>query len=113
MVQGVGARSEVSLSESAGFFAEPARRGFTAPGALLGGGLPTYNLYPAREGWVAVAALEPHFGARLEREMGVRIAERNVLAFAFQERTAEEWQAWAEARDLPIVAVGEGGGSRL
>ncbi len=107
---GVGARTEVSLSGSARFFGEPARRGFTAPGAVLGGGLPAYNLYPAREGWVAVAALEPHFAVRLEREMGVRVADRRVLAFAFQERTAAEWQAWAEARDLPIVAVGDVGG---
>jgi crotonobetainyl-CoA:carnitine CoA-transferase CaiB-like acyl-CoA transferase len=102
---GEGGRIEVSLSESARFFAEPASRGITAEDGLLGGALPAYNLYPAREGWVAVAALEPHFAARLQREMGLSSLERNRLAFAFQERTAVEWQEWAEARDLPVVAV--------
>lgn len=102
---GEGGRVEVSLSESARFFAGPAALGITAQDGLLGGGLPSYNLYPAREGWIAVAALEPHFVARLERELGCGLGDRNVLAFAFLERTAEEWQAWAEARDLPIVGV--------
>lgn len=102
---GAGERAEVSLSESARFFAEPAARGITAQDAPLGGGLPSYNLYPAREGWIAVAALEPHFAQRLQRHMGLDIADRNVLAFAFLERTANEWQVWAEARDLPLVAV--------
>lgn len=102
---GAGERVEVSLSESARFFAEPAARGITAQDALLGGGLPSYNLYPAREGWIAVAALEPHFAERLQRHMGLNVADRKVLEFAFLERTAIEWQAWAEARDLPIVAV--------
>ena len=111
---GVGGRAEVSLSESARFFAEPASRGITAQDAILGGRLPSYNLYPAREGWVAVAALEPHFATRLERHMGVNVSDRNVLAFAFMERTATEWQAWAESLDLPIVAVkGCGDGSGL
>jgi alpha-methylacyl-CoA racemase len=102
---GEGGRVEISLSESARFFAGPAALGLTAQDGLLGGGLPAYNLYPAREGWIAVAALEPHFASRLGRELGCGIGDRNVLAFAFLERTAEEWQAWAEARDLPIVAV--------
>ena len=102
---GGGGRVEVSLSESARFFAEPAARGITAQDAPLGGKLATYNVYPAREGWVALAALEPHFAERLQRHMGVNVTDRNVLAFAFLERTATEWQAWAEARDLPLVAV--------
>jgi crotonobetainyl-CoA:carnitine CoA-transferase CaiB-like acyl-CoA transferase len=102
---GEGGRVEVSLSESARFFAQPASHGITAQDAILGGRLPSYNLYPAREGWVAVAALEPHFATRLGRHMGINVTDRNVLAFAFMERTAIEWQAWAEALDLPIVAV--------
>jgi alpha-methylacyl-CoA racemase len=96
---------EVSLSRSARYFAQPASRGVTSENALLGGGLACYNVYPAREGWVAVAALEPHFRERLQQHMGVDVSNRNVLAFAFQERTAEEWQAWGEKLDLPIVAL--------
>ena len=102
---GAGGRVEVSLSESARFFAEPAARGITADPGSLGGALPAYNLYPARAGWVAVAALEPHFAARLQQAMGLPTLDRSALASAFQQRTAVEWQAWAEACDLPIVAV--------
>ncbi|MEW5988928.1 MAG: CoA transferase, partial [Chloroflexota bacterium] len=46
---------EVSLAEAARAFAEPWRRGLTAAGGLLGGGLPGYNLYAAKTGWIAVA----------------------------------------------------------
>lgn len=53
--------AEVALSEAAASLAEPLRYGCTAAGALLGGGIPEYNIYKTVDGWVAVAALEPHF----------------------------------------------------
>lgn len=156
---------EVSLAEAASALAEPLRHGLTAPGGLLGGGLPFYRCYPAREGWVAVAALEPHFAQRLLAELledgelledtgqgtgsdpppeestappgdpqgtwdtptwdtpfptpGARggllqdassgaalpMEVEARLAAAFRRRTAEEWEAWARSRDLPIAAV--------
>ena len=78
----------------------------TSATAILGGRLPSYNLYPAREGSVAVAALEPHFATRLERHMGINVSDpATCWPCAFLERTATEWQAWAEPLDLPIVAV--------
>ena len=40
--------------------------GLTVPGGRLGGGWPYYNIYPTRDGWLAVAALEPQFWARLQ-----------------------------------------------
>jgi alpha-methylacyl-CoA racemase len=98
---------QVPLAEAAAFFAEPLRYGITAPGGELGGGLPGYNLYRAREGWISVAALEPHFWRRLLDELGLQTANREELASAFLNRTAEEWQSWAAERDLPIAAVRE------
>lgn len=98
---------QVPLAEAAAFFAEPLRYGITAPGGELGGGLPGYNLYRAREGWISVAALEPHFWQRLLDELGLQTANREELASAFLSRTAEEWQSWAAERDLPIAAVRE------
>ena len=50
---------EVALSEAVEAMAEPLRYGTTTPGALLGGGVPEYNIYRTSDGWVAVAALEP------------------------------------------------------
>lgn len=94
---------EVALSEAAEAMAEPLRYGCTAPGALLGGGLPEYNLYPAREGWVALAALEPHFKKRAEESLGISSSEEYRSAFAA--RSAAEWQEWGQQLDVPIVAL--------
>ena len=62
---GRGGSRLVSLAEAAEALAAPRREGLTASGGLLGGGLPTYGLYATRAGWIAVAALEPHFAERL------------------------------------------------
>jgi alpha-methylacyl-CoA racemase len=96
---------EVALADAAAFVALPLAHGVTAEGGLLGGGDPCYGVYEARGGWIALAALEPHFRARLLAELGLEIADRNALAVAFRERTPSEWEAWALERDLPIAAV--------
>ena len=96
---------EVALSDAASLFAEPFRYGLTAPGGWLGGGWPAYNIYPAREGWVAVAALETHFRVGLARALGVNLDDRDALATKFSEQTADEWEHWALERGLPLAAV--------
>jgi crotonobetainyl-CoA:carnitine CoA-transferase CaiB-like acyl-CoA transferase len=104
--RGAGAaRAEVALSDAAAGFAPPLRHGLTAPGGLLGGGEPAYGIYPASEGWVAVAALEPHFRERLARELEVETLSADELSRVFHTRTAAEWEAWAAERDLPLAAV--------
>jgi alpha-methylacyl-CoA racemase len=104
--RGMGAGyAEVALSEAAAFFAEPLRYGITKPGAHLGGGFPGYGLYEARDGWVAVAALEAHFWESLLLELGLEEAAREDLEEAFLQKTAEEWEQWATERDLPLKAV--------
>jgi alpha-methylacyl-CoA racemase len=103
---GEGAYVEVSLGDAARFFAEPLVRGLTDQGGPLGGGLPVYGLYRTRDGWLALGALEPRFRETLERELAVDPRDRNALSRAFAERSGAEWEAWAEAHDLPIVVVG-------
>jgi alpha-methylacyl-CoA racemase len=98
----------VSLAESAEEFARPWRHGLTRPDGVLGGGSPNYDVYPTREGWIAVAALEPHFAARLASELRLAALNRETLRAAFATRTAAEWEAWAAGRDLPLVRVREG-----
>jgi crotonobetainyl-CoA:carnitine CoA-transferase CaiB-like acyl-CoA transferase len=103
--RGRGAGYErVALSEAAHSFAGPLRRGLTAPGGVLGGGFPGYGLYRAREGHVALAALEGHFWERLSKELEVE-GDRQNLERIFQTRTAEQWEEWAAEHDLPLVAV--------
>jgi crotonobetainyl-CoA:carnitine CoA-transferase CaiB-like acyl-CoA transferase len=102
-----GGFAEVALEDGAQFAADPLRHGLTAPGGILGGGLPHYNLYRTREGWIALAALEPHFWSRLTQELGIPEATSTPedLQRAFLSRDAGEWEAWAVSLDLPLVAL--------
>jgi alpha-methylacyl-CoA racemase len=97
--------AQVAIADAVAGFAEPLHYGLTQPGGLLGGGLPIYGLYAASDGWVALAALEPHFAMRLAEELALRNLERNELEEVFRTRTAAEWEQWAAERDLPIAAV--------
>ena len=71
----------------------------------LGGGHAGYNLYAARDGWIAVAALEPHFAQRLAAELDLQALDAQALARRFGTQAAAHWESWARDRDLPIVAV--------
>lgn len=96
-----GAVADVGLVESLTPLKAPLRHGLTAPGGSLGGALPAYGVYAAREGSVVVAALEPHFEARLYSALGLPI--RSPLDAVMRTRSAAEWEAWARERDLPLV----------
>jgi alpha-methylacyl-CoA racemase len=102
-----GGYAPVALFEAAEAFAAPIRYRLTNPGEVLGGGFPGYNLYQTKQGWIAVAALEPHFWQRLVAELGLNSLEvqRQSLADVFRDQTAEYWEAWALELDLPIVKV--------
>jgi crotonobetainyl-CoA:carnitine CoA-transferase CaiB-like acyl-CoA transferase len=102
--QGAG-YAEVSLADAADDFAAPWRYGLTSAAGVLGGAYPGYAVYRAREGWVALAALEPHFWDGLVRELGLTDPDRGRLQDTFLTRTAAEWEAWAEARGLPLARV--------
>jgi crotonobetainyl-CoA:carnitine CoA-transferase CaiB-like acyl-CoA transferase len=95
----------VSLYECARDLAEPLKAGLTSAGGLLGGGYPLYGFYRASDGWIAVAALEPHFAERLLSELGLKKADRAELERIFSQRGAAEWERWAAEKDLPIAAV--------
>lgn len=100
---GKGGYAEVPLSAAAEFMAEPLRYSTTAPGSIIGGGLPEYNLYATNDGWIAVAALEPHFKGRLETTLQIRTREEYQQIFAT--RSSNQWQEWGQQQDVPIVAV--------
>jgi crotonobetainyl-CoA:carnitine CoA-transferase CaiB-like acyl-CoA transferase len=95
----------ISLYECARDLAAPVRAGLTTPGGLLGGGYPLYGFYQASDGWIAIAALEPHFAQRLLSELNLEKPDRAELERIFLERSAAAWESWAAERDLPLVAV--------
>lgn len=104
---GEGVRREVPLSDLAQSLSGPLRAGLTGPGQLLGGGLPVYGIYDTLDGQIALAALEPHFTRALL--VALRLTPENCtrerLGQAFAERTAADWQTWADEHDIPLVAV--------
>jgi alpha-methylacyl-CoA racemase len=97
--------AEVALSDAAEAFAGPWEHGLTAPDGVVGGGLPAYGFYEADGGWVALAAIEPHFQERLRDELGLPDLARETLEGTFRSRTPAQWERWAEARGLPLAAV--------
>ena len=102
---GRGSSMQSPLEDAARALAQPLQEGLTRRDALLGGGYAGYNLYGARDGWIAVAALEPHFAERLAGALGIEKLSVEVLRKRFAAETADHWQRWAAERDLPIVAL--------
>lgn len=104
---GDGVRREVPLSDLAHTMSRPLAHGLTAPGALLGGGLPVYGIYDTADGQVALAALEPHFTAQLLDALRLVPEDltRERLAEVFAERTAGEWSTWAAEHDIPLTPI--------
>ena len=77
----------------------------TAADGPLGGGDPFYGVYESADGWVALAALEPHFRRRVTAELGIPSGTTEALADAFRERSSSDWERWAGEHDLPLAAV--------
>ncbi|AEB10808.1 CoA transferase [Marinithermus hydrothermalis] len=92
------------------------------PIPYLDGSVVCYGVYPAAQGRVALAALEPHLWARFCQAAG-KAAWRDaaftparpenpvwleVIAW-FRERPAEAWEVWAQRHALPLRAVRTGG----
>jgi alpha-methylacyl-CoA racemase len=98
-----GAVRMVGLFDALHDLAAPLHYGLTGPGRHLGGANPAYGIYAAREGAVAVGALEPHFRQRLFEGLG--LPDGADPSAIFKTRTALEWEQWATERDLPLVAI--------
>ncbi|MEP7156237.1 MAG: CaiB/BaiF CoA-transferase family protein [Betaproteobacteria bacterium] len=101
---GHGHRIVVSLENAAGTFAGPHRHGLTDTGGLLAGKHPGYNFYRASDGWIALAALEPHFAARVQAASGVSFT-RDALAAYFLSHDLQHWTGWAAENDIPLAAI--------
>ena len=98
-----GASRVVGLYDALRDLAAPLHYGLTATGGHLGGANLAYGIYAAREGAIAVTALEPHFRSRLYEGLG--LADGADPSAVFATKTAIEWEQWATARDLPLVAL--------
>lgn len=101
---GRGQQAVVALEDAANAFAAPLKFGLTAAGQILRGGNPGYNFYPTSDGWVALAALEPHFAARVQAAAGVPFTSHDLSTF-FSRRPCAHWAAWATQHDIPLSVI--------
>ena len=106
-----GVQLEVALSNAAAWLALPRSWGLTQADGTVGGAHAGYRVYPCKEGRVAVAALEPHFAARLCAAAGITQTGVNLMlkptthaaiASFMQSKTRSELEALALAQDIPL-----------
>jgi alpha-methylacyl-CoA racemase len=102
---GAGVFRLVPIADALEFYTLPLQHGLTAEGGHLGGALPYYNLYPTRDGWLAVAALEPQFWAKLQAALDLKQGTYEELRTIFATRSASEWEEWAAEQRLPMKKV--------
>ena len=109
--QGKGVRLEIALSDAARYLALPRSWGLTQAGAPVGGGHAGYGIYNCKDGRVAVAALEPHFAARLCAAAGLEDASANAMsapaarqaiALWLLGKTREALDKLATEQDIPL-----------
>lgn len=105
-LSGRGSHCVVSLSDAAYALAGPKRHGLTNAGGLLAGEHPGYNFYRARNGWIALAALEPRF---IERLLDASATEFTIEALKkyFATNTIADWQQWAITHDIPLATIAD------
>ena len=114
---GKGVFHEVALEDAAAYLALPRHWGLTAPKGSVGGAHAGYQVYACANGRVAVAALEPHFAAKLLELAGVvktaspssdpmlRSATKTQLAAYFAKLTRQQINALAGQHDLPLMSL--------
>jgi crotonobetainyl-CoA:carnitine CoA-transferase CaiB-like acyl-CoA transferase len=120
---GKGAFHEVALEDAAAYLALPRHWGLTASKGYVGGAHAGYQVYACANGRVAVAALEPHFAAKLLEVAGLTkkkslkstaspardpmllSATQTKLATYFAGLTREQLTTLAQQHDLPLVSL--------
>jgi alpha-methylacyl-CoA racemase len=102
---GQGEYSQVALADAATALAGPWRHGLTRPGGLLGGAHAGYGCYRTADGWVALAALEPRFMARLAEALNLSEPDQASLAIAFGAHPDSHWRDFALRHDLPLTVL--------
>ncbi|NMM79377.1 CoA transferase [Acidovorax sp. SRB_14] len=109
---GRGVCIEVALADATAWLAQPRDWGLTTPDGDVGGKHAGYRIYPCADGRVAVAALEPHFAARLCAAAGLTASgdadtlrapatHRSVADFV-RTQTRAQLDALAIAQDIPL-----------
>jgi len=108
---GKGVFHEVALSDASDYLALPRTWGLTLASGDVGGAHAGYKVYPCKNGRVAVAALEPHFAARvcdaagLGQEAAKHMRKRSThegIAQFMATQTRAQLDKLASNKDIPL-----------
>lgn len=113
---GSGHCMDVGLAQAAHWLAMPRQWQMTTPQGDVGGAHAGYRMYRCTDGWVAVAALEPHFAQRLCQAAGLASLSGSVEQMrcptvhttieAFMQRhSLAEITAMSTQSDIPLQAI--------
>lgn len=109
--QGKGVFHEVALSDASAYLALPRTWGLTTPSGDVGGAHAGYKVYPCKNGRVAMAALEPHFAARLceaaglPKQVATQMHKRSTheeIAKFLATQTRAQLDKLASRNDIPL-----------
>ena len=112
--QAQGVFQEIALSDAAAYLALPRTWGLTTPDGDVGGAHAGYRVYPCKNGRVAVAALEPHFAARLCVAAGIKPESaknmharntHNAIAKFLLSQTKQQLDRLAATQDIPLHSL--------
>jgi alpha-methylacyl-CoA racemase len=112
--KGQGHYFEVALSEAAAHLALPRSWGLTLPGTQIGGGHAGYQVYPCKNGRVALAALEPHFARSLCAVAGIpwvtpatmlETSTHQAIAQFVATHTRKSLEKLALQHDIPLCTL--------
>ena len=105
---GQGTLLEVALADAAAWLAQPRHWGLTTPDGDVGGAHAGYRIYPCADGRVAVAALEPHFAARLCAAAGLPAVGDGPAARPCHARGGGEFHPHPNPRPTGRAGAGPG-----
>lgn len=109
---GAGALLDIGLAQAAHWLARPLHWGLSGPDGDVGGAHAGYRTYRCLDGVVAIAALEPHFAARLCAAAGLpaqgdvttmrqRTTHEGITRFVGSQST-KHLQALSAEQDIPL-----------
>lgn len=101
---GAGGFEEIAIAQGAAVLMDAHRYGLTSREGPLGGGSPLYRTYRTADGWIALAALEPHFQEKLTLALGPQL-DAQTLEAAFAQQANAHWERLARDHDLPLAAI--------
>lgn len=107
---------DVGLAEAAHWLALPRQWHMSTPLGDVGGAHAGYRMYRCTDGWIAMAALEPHFAKRLCTAIGIptqhvdpcdmrHASIHQAIATFMQSRSCTEISAMAVQSDIPLQAI--------